>query len=98
MNFITSLAVAVVKICLVAATGCVYAGDAITLFITKGFRATTISRRAQYWGPKSKRTGLSMLRNSRPSSIGAPCPTNQSQYHHRFSQTAHAEEAIHGRE
>lgn len=98
MSYITSLVAVAVKICLVAATGCAYAGDAITLFTIKGFRATAISRRAQFWRPRSKRTGLSIQRNSPHSSTGAPCPTNQSQSHQSFLQTAHVEEAIHGRE
>ena len=85
MSYITSLAAVVAKTCLAAATGCAYAGDAITLFTIKGFRATAISRRAQCWKQSRKKTGLSMPRNSQHSSTDAPCPTNQSQYHQSFS-------------
>lgn len=87
LSCITSLAALAAKTFLMAATGWLYATDAITLFTIKGCRATKISRRAHCLRQKNKKTVLSMLRNSRRSRERSHCPTRQSQYQNLFSRT-----------
>jgi hypothetical protein len=76
LNSITSLAVRAGRICQMAATGWLYATDAIMRFIISDFPGTKTSQGAASSRPKRKKTGHSMTRNWRHSKGGERYPTN----------------------
>lgn len=97
MNYIISFLDRAVRICLTVLRGCAYAADAITLFIISECPDTATSQEERCLPQSPKRMGLSMLRNSRPSSTSDHCRMRQSQFQKSTCTTAQEGVAIHGR-
>lgn len=79
-NCITLLAALAAKICHAAATGCVSAGDAITLCTLRGCQGMAICARVRSSRRRKRKTAQSIQRNSRRSSIVARYPTIRVRY------------------
>ena len=65
LNFITLLVVRVARTFRAVQIFAVFVGDAIMLFITRGWRATAISRRARSLLPRLKKMDPLTYRHSR---------------------------------